>query len=123
MGKIRNVAVAMATFGAALATPAPAHAQDVRPIDVPAADATSPNTTLEGATVILKVDGLTCPFCAYGLEKRLKESPAIDAVLILVSDGLVQLRWTEGLRLEDEDLAAVVDRAGFTLTEVQRVSN
>lgn len=123
MGKIRNVAVAMATFGAALGTPPQAHAQDVRQLDVPASDATSPNTTLEGATVILKVDGLTCPFCAYGLEKRLKESPAIDAVLILVSDGLVQLRWTEGLRLEDEDLASIVDRAGFTVTEVQRVSN
>lgn len=123
MGSIRNTALAMAALGAALVIAAPAHAQDVRPSDVPVPDATSPSITLEGATVILKVDGLTCPFCTYGLEKRLKELSAVDAVLILVSDGLVQLRLTEGRRLEDEDLASVVDRAGFTLTEIQRVSN
>lgn len=123
MGSIRNTALAMAALGAALVIAAPAHAQDVRPSDVPVPDAISPSITLEGATVILKVDGLTCPFCAYGLEKRLKELSAVDAVLILVSDGLVQLRLTEDTRLEDKDLASVVDRAGFTLTEIQRVSN
>ena len=66
---------------------------------------------------------MACPFCAYGLEKRLKEVPAVDAVLILVSDGLVQIRLKEGQSLHDDALGAAVERAGFTLTEIQRITH
>lgn len=123
MKRIRNAAVTVAALGAALVASDGVQAQERPPADPPGSDATSPDATLEGATVVLKVDGMACPFCAYGLEKRLKEIPAVDEILIRVSDGLVQIRLVEGQRLEDEALGLAVDRAGFTLTEIQRVTN
>ena len=123
MGRIRNATVAVAALGAALVTSENLQAQERPATDPPGRDATSPDATLEGATVTLKVDGMACPFCAYGLEKRLKEVPAVDAVLILVSDGLVQIRLKEGQSLHDDALGAAVERAGFTLTEIQRITH
>ena len=62
-----------------------------------------------------------CPFCAYGLEKRLRELPALDETLIQVSDGLVQIRVKQGEQLTDEAVEDAVKRAGFTLREIHRI--
>ena len=79
------------------------------------------DAVLEGASVTLKVDGMVCPFCAYGLEKRLRELPALDETLIQVSDGLVQIRVKQGEQLTDEAVEDAVKRAGFTLREIHRI--
>ena len=81
----------------------------------------APSEILEGATVRLKVDGMVCPFCAYGLEKRLEEIPSIDEVLIRISDGLVQIRTKKNLELTDEALKDAVKKSGFALKEIERV--
>ncbi len=79
------------------------------------------DAALAGASLTLKVDGMVCPFCAYGLEKRLRELPALDETLIQVSDGLVQIRVKEGEQLTDEAVEDAVKRAGFTLREIHRI--
>jgi len=78
---------------------------------------------LAGANVLLRVDGMSCPFCAYGLEKRLREISSIDDLVIGVSDGLVQIRLVEGGKLTDEELDEAVKRAGFSLREIQRLES
>jgi copper chaperone CopZ len=55
--------------------------------------------TVESATV--QVDGLTCPFCAYGLEKQLKKLDGVEAVKIEVDAGEVTLLLAKGFRLTD----------------------
>ena len=121
MAKIRNLAAAMAAFGVALTTSENLQAQEKPPTDPPGPEATSPDATLEGASITMKVDGMSCPFCAYGIEKRILEIEAVDAVLIRVSDGLVQIRAKENRSVGDEALRGAVDRAGFTLKEIHRV--
>jgi mercuric ion binding protein len=81
------------------------------------------DSLLKGVTVQLKVDGMVCPFCAYGLEKRLRNLPAVDAVTVRISDGLVQIREKDGQRLTHEGLRREVERAGFTLREMKRVDS
>ena len=76
---------------------------------------------LANASIVLRVDGMSCPFCAYGLEKRLREITAIDELVIRVSDGLVQIRLVDGGELKDEELDEAVERAGFSLREIRRV--
>jgi copper chaperone CopZ len=118
MSKIRYIAAAMTALGALVATSSQAQAQETDP---PGSEATSPNATLEGASITLRVDGMSCPFCAYGLEKRLKAIESVDEVLIRVSDGLVQIRAKENSRITDDELRKAVDRAGFSLREIHRV--
>lgn len=102
----------------AVASP-PAAAQETQGDAEPAAK----HGELANASLILQVDGLTCPFCAYGLEKRLRGIPAIDELVIRVSDGLIQIRLVDGGALTDEELEDAVERAGFTLREIRRLDS
>lgn len=121
MTRIRNIAAAMATLGVALATSKNLQAQESPPTDPPSPEATSSHATLEGASITMRVDGMSCPFCAYGLEKRIMEIEAVDAVLIRISDGLVQIRAKETMSVDDGALRDAVDRAGFSLKEIHRI--
>ena len=76
-----------------------------------AAQAGQPFGMLE---VNVQVDGLSCPFCAYGLEKKLRKVGNVDSLEILVSEGRAVLSPKPGTSL---DLAAVeraVRDGGFT---------
>ena len=123
MSDFRKVilATAAAATGMLITTPRPVAAQGGTSEDKSSIEAT--DAVLEGASVTLKVDGMVCPFCAYGLEKRLRDLPAHDETLIQVSDGLVQIRVKEGEQLTDEAIEDAVERAGFSLREIHRIGN
>ena len=123
MSTTRRLASAMAAAGLALAVPGLVQAQSQDDPGSHDTRATSPDGVLQGASLILKVDGMSCPFCAYGLEKRLKELDAVDAVRIRVGDGQVQIRTHDGATLEDEALNGAVEKAGFTLRQIHRVQS
>ncbi len=42
-------------------------------------------------------------------------------MIVRISDGLVQIREKEGLKLTEEDVRKEVERAGFTLREMHRI--
>ena len=68
--------------------------------------------------VEMRVDGLACPFCAYGLEKRLKEVPGVSDIEIRVDDGLLILGINKDDSIALDRLAPAVKRAGFTAREI-----
>ena len=120
MSSKRNLAAGVAALGVAFGLPGAMQGQqrseEPTTLEVLAAD-----EVLTGASVRLKVNGMVCPFCAYGLEKRLGEIASIDAVLIRISDGLVQIRTKENQELADEVLADAVKKSGFSLIEIERL--
>ena len=70
------------------------------------------------ADVVLRVDGLACPFCAFGIEKKLMDVPAVSGMDILLNDGKVILQLREGERLDAVALNRAVEAAGFTLRKI-----
>ena len=120
MSSKRNLAAGVAALGVAFGLPGAVQGQQ-RSQEPTAQEVLAPSEVLTGATVRLKVNGMVCPFCAYGLEKRLQEITSIDAVLIRISDGLVQIRTKEDQELTDEVLADVVKKSGFSLIEIERL--
>ncbi len=120
MSSKRNLAAGVAALGVAFGLPGAVQGQQ-RSEEPTAREVLAPSEVLTGATVRLKVNGMVCPFCAYGLEKRLQEITSIDAVLIRISDGLVQIRTKEDQELTDEVLADVVKKSGFSLIEIERL--
>ncbi len=125
MSSKRNLAVGVAALGVAFGFPGAMQGQQQS--EEPTAqgptaqEVLAPSEVLAGASIRLKVDGMVCPFCAYGLEKRLEAIASIDAVLIRISDGLVQIRTKEDQELTDEALTDAVKKSGFTLTEIERL--
>ncbi len=81
------------------------------------------DSILAGATINLRVDGMVCPFCAYGLEKRLLKIAAVDSVIVRVSDGLVQIREKGEEQISNAILQEAVTQAGFTLKEIERLGS
>ena len=120
MSSKRNLAAGVAALGVAFGLPGAVQGQQ-RSEEPTAQEVLAPSEVLTGATVRLKVNGMVCPFCAYGLEKRLQEIARIDAVLIRISDVLVQIRTKEDQELTDEVLADVVKKSGFSLIEIERL--
>ena len=68
----------------------------------------------DGTRYELRVDGLACPFCAYGIEKKLNVIDGVDEVDIDLNSGLVTVDVTEGTALNDSQMTELFNDAGFT---------
>jgi copper chaperone CopZ len=66
----------------------------------------------------MRVDGLACPFCAYGLEKRIKEVPGVSKIVIRVDDGVMLLEAKKDEAIALDRLEPAVKKAGFTAREI-----
>lgn len=69
--------------------------------------------------VELKVDGLTCPFCYYNLEKPLKKIPALKSLKSNYKKGLVRFSVKSGEPLDLASIQQAVDDTGFTLRTIR----
>ena len=67
---------------------------------------------VEEATV--QVDGLSCPFCAYGLEKRIKKVEGVEKLEINVNNGTARITVKKDQTLSIEALEKAVKDGGFT---------
>jgi len=62
----------------------------------------------------VQVDGLGCPFCAYGLEKKFKEFKGIKDVKIEMETGQFNFTFPSEKALSLEKIQNQVDKAGYT---------
>lgn len=69
----------------------------------------------------LGVKGLACPFCAFGIEKRLNRINGVTDVQVDVGDGVVRVSLEEGRTLSEAQAAQAVKEAGFSLGSFSRV--
>lgn len=65
-------------------------------------------------TVTVQVDGLSCPFCAYGLEKKLKKVENVGDLSIQIDKERAVLTPEAGTSLDLEEVEAAVRDGGFT---------
>ena len=72
--------------------------------------------------VAVQVDGLGCPFCAYGLEKKFKDLKGIKKVRIDMETGLMTFNYPSDKMIDVETIENQVDKAGYTpvTTEITR---
>ncbi|RMG52270.1 MAG: copper chaperone [Acidobacteria bacterium] len=68
--------------------------------------------------VIIGVDGLACPFCAYGLQKQLKRVPGIKGVKIYVDRGRAELTVAEGESVDFSAIEDAVKKGGYTPRDI-----
>ena len=67
----------------------------------------------------LYVDGLACPFCAYGVEKKVGGMDGVEKVEIDIESGLVAVTVAAGATLDEATAMQAVDEAGFTLRKFE----
>jgi len=61
----------------------------------------------------IRVDGLACPYCAYGIEKKLNELENVKFIDMDLDNGVVTVE-TYDVKLNDEQLKQLFQDSGFT---------
>ncbi|MBI3042950.1 MAG: heavy-metal-associated domain-containing protein [Betaproteobacteria bacterium] len=69
----------------------------------------------------LGVDGLACPFCAYGVEKKLKAVKGVEKVDVDIKTGNVIVTVVEGAVFDQATAKKAVTEAGFTLRGFEKI--
>lgn len=73
-----------------------------------------------GAQYVMRVDGLACPYCAYGIEKKLKQIDGVEAIDVDLDRGLVTVNVRDDVKLEDAQMKQLFQDAGFTFRSMTR---
>lgn len=75
--------------------------------------------TVASPDATVYVDGIACPFCAYGLEKKLKELDAVRKLEVQLEDGRVLIAYEDGASLTKEEIQTAVKNAGFEARKIE----
>jgi len=70
----------------------------------------------------MRVDGLACPFCAYGIEKKFTKTEGVKSVDIDLKNGLVIVKTEDGKTFSEEKLKEIINDAGFTMISMTEKS-
>ncbi len=69
----------------------------------------------------LLVNGLACPFCAYGIEKQLNSIDGVEEIHTDIQSGTVTVTVAEGVTLDKSTAERAVKDAGFSLRGFKEV--
>ena len=67
----------------------------------------------------VRVDGLACPFCAYGLERKLRDLPGVSTVEVELRTGTARFDVAEGRVVTPAAVRSAVGEAGFSVGEIR----
>ncbi len=78
-------------------------------------------TLAEDVHYHLVVGGLSCPFCVYGVEKKLKNLEGVVDIKSELETGEFFVLVADGVSLAEEMIKEIVTSAGFTLVTFEEV--
>ncbi len=79
------------------------------------------NASAETTVYSIRVDGLACPYCAYGIEKKLNQIKGVKFLDMDLDKGLVSVE-AKDVKLEDAQLEQLFKDSGFTYRSKQESS-
>ncbi len=62
----------------------------------------------------VSVEGMACPFCAYGVEKKLKSVAGVESISISMKEGTAHLSARDGESIDIIRVPSAIKEAGFT---------
>lgn len=112
--------IAVAAFGTMLATaPLSAVTSAITFSTALAAESTVKSAAPRSYKIV--VDGLACPFCAYGIEKQINEIKGVQNIQTDIASETVTVTMAPGATLSKDAAAKAVKDAGFTLHNFEEV--
>jgi copper chaperone CopZ len=71
------------------------------------------------AYIKIWVDGMACPFCAYGLEKKIKKIEGAGDLFIEINEGFISFSVPINKVPTTETLQKIVKEAGFFARKIE----
>ena len=62
----------------------------------------------------MRVDGMACPYCAYGIEKKFKKIDGVKTIDVDLNEGIVSVCTSDQIDFSDDQLTQLFKDAGFT---------
>ncbi len=82
--------------------------------------ALTPAAWAAGAQYVMRVDGLACPYCAYGVEKKFKAIDGVKKIDVNLDKGIVTVDVADGVEFTDEQMKKLFEDSGFTFRSMTR---
>lgn len=73
------------------------------------------------ADVLVGIKGMSCPFCAYGIEKHLKALKNVSDVSVNLGESTAAVTLVPEKKLSDEEIRGAVEKAGFKVSEIKSI--
>ena len=67
----------------------------------------------------IRVDGLACPYCAYGIEKKLNKIEGVTFLHMDLDKGIVTAKTNGDVVLEEKQMTQLFNDAGFTFRNMK----
>jgi copper chaperone CopZ len=77
------------------------------------------NTVQEKVYIKIEIKGMACPYCAFGMEKKLKEVSGVDNVEIELKEGLAYISTPIDQKPLETLLKHIITDAGFTVGVIE----
>lgn len=77
------------------------------------------NSTQERVHIKIEIKGMACPYCAFGMEKKLKEISGVNNVEIELKEGLAYISTLKAQQPTKESIQDIIINAGFTVGKIQ----
>ncbi len=74
----------------------------------------------ESPAYVVEVDGLACPFCAYGVEKQFSRIDGVETIDVDIETGAVIVTMRDGATLDEAMARGAVEAAGFDLRDFRK---
>lgn len=68
---------------------------------------------------MVAVNGMSCPFCAYGVKKHLSALPGVKSVQVELAKGKAIVEFSPEAKVTDEQIQKAVRAAGFTPGKIE----
>jgi mercuric ion binding protein len=72
-------------------------------------------------TYTIQVDGMACPFCAYGVEKSLAGIPGVEGIETDIDTGILTVTMAAEATLHAMAATRAVEDAGFVLNDFREI--
>ena len=67
----------------------------------------------------IRVDGLACPYCAYGIEKKLNKLGGVKFLDMDLEKGIVTVKTFNDVSLNEKRMTQLFTDAGFTFRSME----
>ncbi len=67
----------------------------------------------------MRVDGLACPYCAYGIEKKFKAMKGVEKIDVDLDKGLVTVETDDQTVFTDQQMKKFFKDSGFTFRHMK----
>ncbi len=78
-------------------------------------------TATPGPAYELRVDGMSCPLCVYGVEKQLHKLDGVDTVTTDLAQGRIVIAMRDDTPLDRSQVEQAIRDAGFNLRTFEPV--